>query len=1363
MNRTDASPPRSSSRRNRLFESLEQRLLMAAGVVINEFLANNNNGLMDEDGERSDWIELRNTDASAVNLGGWYLTDDSANFTKWPIPSTSLAGNGYLVVFASGKNRTVAGQPLHTNFSLDAAGEYLALVRPDQTIASEFSPTYPAQLADVSYGVASSAITTDLLVDEEASVRLLVPSTSAVDNTWRAVGFNDSSWYAGTTGIGYDTSTGSQSAQTDYNAYINTNTISLPSPFTNMRTSTGGASGYVAYTRVPFLLANKDQLTTLKLRMRYDDGFVAYINGVEVARKNFTGSPIFSSSASATQSDAAGQLFEDFDISASLGALQNGNNVLAIAGLNNKSSSTQLNDFLMYPLLEATRVAPPIVGYQVTPTPGAANLVAALGVVADTHFSVDRGFYNAPFTVQITTSTAGAQIRYTTDGSDPTATSSFVFDPLNPVSISHTTTLRAAAFKPGFTPTNIDTQTYIFPTDVILQTGAGLQATAPWGHLGPDYEMDPNIVNSSQAAVIAGLTSIPTVSLVMPWDHWFGTGGKGIYIYGGSIEKAVSVEYFNADGTSTFHQNGSVQIQGGTSDDRWKDDKLSMRVKFKAPYGPTKLDFPLFTDPALDNNATSSFDTLILDGVLNNSWVEPQVIQNQKAMYVQDQVIADLQNLAGGAGPHGKYVQLYLNGLYWGMYYLHERPDESFAAAYLGGDKNDYDVVKHNGTTVVNGDTTAAANFSTMLSAVRAVATDPNTYNAAANLLDTKAFADYVIINYYGSNNDWAAKNWYASYNRASGKGKWRFHSWDAEHVFEILSDDRTTQNQSGSPTEIQYALMNSPEYRQLFQDEVQRLMFNGGLLTPQSMYSLYGQRLAQIDQAMYDESARWGDNQRDLLAHTYTHDEWKSFNGDPALPYGSGSQTGQLANYFPQRTNLVLNQFIARGWLGSLAAPLMSQFGGNITPGFQLTLSKPADSPAGANIYYTLNGTDPRAVGGALTASALLYNGSITLNGSTRVLARIYDGSTWSPIVDARFLTPTAFGLRISELNYHPAPHTGVADPDDMEFIELVNTGDATINLQGCQITTAIDPYTFGNVTLAPGARIIVARKPNTFTSVYGTSGINLASPGYAGKLADGGERIVLLGPLGETIEDFTYGDSTPWPAAADGAGSSLEIIDPLAEPSDPTNWRASYWPGGSPGKVGYPPPTVLASNFLFQTGHSITIQFDHAMDASTLSAADLDIQPLPTGATIHPTSVIYNATTNTATFTFATPLLDSNYRATLSPTSVADPDGNNLAAPATFDFYVLAGDANHDRVVDVSDLGILATFWQESGRTFASGDFNYDGMVDVSDLGILATNWQKSLAAPSARQSSFLPTAAPSTVKHPARAAAPILTELL
>src|SRR6266550_1408494 len=99
-------------------EALERRRMLA-GVVINEFLADNNTSIVDQDNDHSDWIELRNTDATSVNLAGWYLTDDAANLTKWQFPSTTLAGNGYLVVWASGKNRAVAGQQLHTNFSLD--------------------------------------------------------------------------------------------------------------------------------------------------------------------------------------------------------------------------------------------------------------------------------------------------------------------------------------------------------------------------------------------------------------------------------------------------------------------------------------------------------------------------------------------------------------------------------------------------------------------------------------------------------------------------------------------------------------------------------------------------------------------------------------------------------------------------------------------------------------------------------------------------------------------------------------------------------------------------------------------------------------------------------------------------------------------------------------------------------------------------------------------------------------------------------------------------------------------------------------------------------------------------------------------
>jgi hypothetical protein len=117
----------------------------AEPVFISEFLAANDGGLLDEDNESSDWIELYNSGGTTVNLAGWFLTDDAGDLTKWQFPATNLLANDFLIVFASAKNRTVAGAPLHANFSLSSGGEYLALVMPDGvTVASQFAPTFPA-------------------------------------------------------------------------------------------------------------------------------------------------------------------------------------------------------------------------------------------------------------------------------------------------------------------------------------------------------------------------------------------------------------------------------------------------------------------------------------------------------------------------------------------------------------------------------------------------------------------------------------------------------------------------------------------------------------------------------------------------------------------------------------------------------------------------------------------------------------------------------------------------------------------------------------------------------------------------------------------------------------------------------------------------------------------------------------------------------------------------------------------------------------------------------------------------------------------------------------------------------------------
>ncbi|MGA2543899.1 MAG: CotH kinase family protein [Verrucomicrobiota bacterium] len=175
-----------------------------AQVRITEFMASNTHTLADEDGDYSDWIELQNASMTNVNLVNWALSDSSANPGKWLFPSTNLPPGAFMVVFASGKNRRVPGAPLHTNFKLSATGEYLALSRPDLSIATEFSPCYPQQFPDVSYGLVMAFITTPL-VATNATIHYLIPTNSSADGAWQQTGFNDSTWRVGTNGIGYET------------------------------------------------------------------------------------------------------------------------------------------------------------------------------------------------------------------------------------------------------------------------------------------------------------------------------------------------------------------------------------------------------------------------------------------------------------------------------------------------------------------------------------------------------------------------------------------------------------------------------------------------------------------------------------------------------------------------------------------------------------------------------------------------------------------------------------------------------------------------------------------------------------------------------------------------------------------------------------------------------------------------------------------------------------------------------------------------------------------------------------------------------------------------------------------------------
>jgi len=610
----------------------------------------------------------------------------------------------------------------------------------------------------------------------------------------------------------------------------------------------------------------------------------------------------------------------------------------------------------------------------ISPSPAAQNNDEYLGEVADIEFSHTRGFYEAPFSVTIATETKDATIYYTLDGAEPfdiehripTGTAYTA-----PIPITTTTTLRAMAFKPGFKPSNMDAHTYVFLDDVLKQNGAGFPNT--WGNAGADYRMDPEVVNDPayHNRIKDDLKAVPTISLVMPVDDWFNRSSDpaigGIYanpdwedIYREPAERSVSVEYFDPTTSQQFHVQAGVRIAGGSSTGPWNVDKLSMRLKFTGRYGSTKLRFPVFGD-----DATGQYDTLVLDARMNNSWAfvgagltRPGVDSRASAQYTRDQYVCDIHNAMGGFSPHGRNVHVYLNGLYWGLYWLHERPDEHFAAAYFGGEDKDYDVLKHNSGQVING---SGTDYNKMFSLANSGLMSDEQCESLQQYLDVPNLIDYMINNFYVGNTDWAHQNWYATRSRTDPDSRWRYHSWDAEKCMEMLYHNSPDQcrRPKGSPLYLHDHLALNNEYRMLFADHVHRHFFNDGCLTPGGATNLYHIRLNDVDKAVVGESARWGDNQR---SRPYTRNiEWIR------------ERDWLLTEYFPQRTSIVLDQFKSRGWYPNIDAPVFDingtyQHGGQISAGDVLSMS----APAGA-IWYTLDGSDPRSPGTPQRADVLV------------------------------------------------------------------------------------------------------------------------------------------------------------------------------------------------------------------------------------------------------------------------------------------------------------------------------------------------------------------------------------------------------
>lgn len=1314
------------------------RIVAAETVVISEFMASNTSGAVDEDGETSDWIEILNAGSSNISLSGWRLTDDPSNLSKWVFPATNLPPNGFLLVWASSKDRRSPGKPLHANFGLNANGEYLALIRPDDSRASEFNP-FPKQYDNISYGVFQQ-IDASRFVETNSLIKAYVPSNNTLGLTWTAAGFADSSWLQGINGVGYEQSvpgfavknfkanatvgnlttadsvistpslqanvysenrsvinyfnsggTGNYGNDSPFPGFdlvtdvedfvvevtgtltvpsagnwtfgvnsddgfrlqIGSFTMSFPDPrgaadtlstfnfpsagdyalrlvfyergggseleffaapgsfvawnSTNFRLvgdPTGGLSvrslpigqtiGFKsliktdlqtslynrnagAYLRLPFFVGSPSALGTLTMQAKYDDGFVAYLNGSLVASRNAPPSPAYNAVATTERADSEAIVSETIDLSPFLGNLTAGNNVLAVHALNRGIND---DDFLFLAELSEVKSSLLTNNYFAASTPGAYNSSAIYNKVRDTHFSHDRGFYETNFSLIITCDTPGATIRYTLDGTAPTAATGQLYS--TPLAIDKTTTVRAAAFKAGFVSSDVDTHTYLYTRDIITQAPSGAAPAgwpSSWGGNVVDYGMDPDIVNNPpwRDTIQEDLKSLPSFSVVMKLGDLFDPS-TGIYANPGgdtiAWERSCSLELIQPDGSAGFQENCGIRIRGGFSRST-SNPKHALRFFFRQEYGAPKLNFPVF-----GKDGANEYDKFDLRTTQNYSWAFQG---DPGSIWLRDQFSRDTQLAMGRPAERGNWFHLYINGQYWGLFNSDERAEASFGETYFGGREEDYDTIKvgpDQGYNIYATDGTldawsrlwqaAVAGFANNADYFRIQGLNPDgTPNPAfENLLDVPNLIDYMLVIIYGGNLDapisnflgnTSPNNWFGIRDRTGAHGGFRFMSHDAEHTLLNVNEDRSGPFAAGDPTQGSGFEKSSPQYlytrlwanaefRMLCADHIQRHFFNGGVFTVSNAQARLDRRTNEIFRALVPESARWGDSKRGT---PITRDDFLS------------SYNNVRNAYLPARGTVVLNQLRNDGLFPNLNAPGFSQLGGFVPFGYPLVLTV---NNAQGTIYYTLDGSDPRLLGGNINPSATAYAAPIVLNTAKTVRARVRNGTVWSAIVEATFYPlQNLDGLAVTEIMYNP-PEAGAVLGDEFEFIELKNTTANTIDLSGLSFTEGISFIFTNGTTLGAGQFFVLARNATEFKNRYPAAPVHGV---FTGRLDNGGEVIRLKHTLGGTVFTVTYDDDLPWPLASDGYGFSLVTreTNPGSNSENGAKWRASASPLGSPG----------------------------------------------------------------------------------------------------------------------------------------------------------------------------------------------------
>lgn len=751
---------------------VSQAPVEASGVIINEYCSKNTAVIYDGDGDYCDWVELYNTSGKPFTLFGYFLSDDETNKKKWAFPeNTVIEPDAYLLVFLSGKDRVSENGELHASFKLGGDDKILALYSGKGKAADIVEITKLKE--NTSYGRS---------LDASGFFYFAKPTPGAANST---TGFEklsmeipiaDREVYISEVSAAYETGNRDKTLYDWIELYNNTDKpVSLK-----------------GYGLCKSLAGTVHIFSSLSIPAR--TYATVYASGKETANKKksdiYAPFTVDSSGEDLYLLRPDGTIVDTF----STGKLR--------IGVTSGRSGGDMRFFYSQP------------------TPGKANSAQKYTAYAAAPvFSPDSATASAGDSVALSTKTKGAQIRFTTDGSDPKPNSQLY---TAPITLNKTVTVRAAAFSDGLLRSDIASATYIIGREHTLPVVC--ISSDPDGLFG--YK---NGILANGPGYKAG--EFPYVGANF-WKDW---------------EREACVEYF-VNGKKELEFTAGIMVFGQYS--RAYDQK-SLSIHLRDSYGTNEITYPFFKG----NPITTVSDLVLRAGG-----------QDQSKTKIRDAFCREvIEGHTHNASMDFQPVALYINGQYWGYYDLREKINESYFETHENINKDAVDIVKGDSIELSG----TIGRYMDMIRYMKSHdITKPDVYNYVTTQMDVDNYIDFLITEIFFCNTDTGNIKFYRGYDNGD-KFKWVIFDMDSTLSSASINGGYNSMwglfNPEGHgsgynfSTYLQRTLLKNDTFRQKFINRYAELL-NTAFLTDR-MTSVLDGILSEIDPEIKNASTKWTDD----------------------------------------------------------------------------------------------------------------------------------------------------------------------------------------------------------------------------------------------------------------------------------------------------------------------------------------------------------------------------------------------------------------------------------------------------------------------------------------------------------------------